>query len=272
MSGKKIKDPIYGYIELEKDIVYDIIDSAGFQRLRNVRQTSYAPLYPASLHNRFVHSIGVYHLGRMAFDALNKSMRYYQDIEKDSILGSLTGLFTEEEWARCRFLFELACLLHDFGHAPFSHTGEEFYEKSKSNVVMCVDEAAYKIRLQQANDEDKAAIQKELDNERRYDYLKHLVQLTDDIVFLLDGTREAPAEHEIMSCIAALETFGSNSTYFKNNIEKSFFFPLYHRFKLYQRGGEKENRLQRDGRRNLSHRKEKDANGLCHWSPPFLCH
>ena len=75
MSTKKFKDPIYGYIEIDEDIVHKIIDTATFQRLRNIRQTSYAPLYPASLHNRFVHSIGVYYLGRIAFDALERSVK-----------------------------------------------------------------------------------------------------------------------------------------------------------------------------------------------------
>ena len=42
-----------------------IIDTAGFQRLRRIIQTSYSPLYSSAVHNRFVHSMGVFHLGEI---------------------------------------------------------------------------------------------------------------------------------------------------------------------------------------------------------------
>lgn len=45
MGYKRFKDPIYGYIEIEDSIMQDVIDTACFQRLRYIRQTSYAPLY-----------------------------------------------------------------------------------------------------------------------------------------------------------------------------------------------------------------------------------
>jgi HD superfamily phosphohydrolase len=60
MNTKLIKDPVYGYLRIEKDEAIALIDSAEFQRLRNVRQTSYASVYPASVHNRFMHSLGVH--------------------------------------------------------------------------------------------------------------------------------------------------------------------------------------------------------------------
>ncbi len=74
MASKLIKDPIYGYVQIQQDIK-PIIDSPCFQRLRNVRQTSYAPLYPASVHNRFIHSIGVYHLGNVAFNSFKNTVK-----------------------------------------------------------------------------------------------------------------------------------------------------------------------------------------------------
>ena len=105
---KKFKDPIYGYIEVEDNIAHDIVDSACFQRLRSIRQTGYAPLYHASMHNRFIHSIGVYHLSKLVIKTLDK--------------------YTQDDFGfDIKRVFSLASLLHDVGHAPFSHTGEKFF-------------------------------------------------------------------------------------------------------------------------------------------------
>ena len=60
---KQVQDPIYGYIDIENEYI-PLIDSAEFQRLRNIRQTGYASLFPSALHNRFVHSLGVFYLYR----------------------------------------------------------------------------------------------------------------------------------------------------------------------------------------------------------------
>lgn len=113
-SYKRLKDPIYGYISIDKARTQIIIDSSAFQRLRHISQTSYTPLYSAALHNRFIHSIGVYHLGTIALASLKKN------ISKDgNIARSLTPNMEDD--------FLNACLLHDIGHSPFSHSGENFY-------------------------------------------------------------------------------------------------------------------------------------------------
>lgn len=70
MDSKRLKDPIYGYIEIPRRYMEEIVDTAAFQRLRRVIQTSYSPLYASAVHNRFVHSLGVYHLGEIAAETL----------------------------------------------------------------------------------------------------------------------------------------------------------------------------------------------------------
>lgn len=110
---KRIKDPIYGYIKIPVRYMTNIVDTAVFQRLRRIIQTSYSPLYSSAVHNRFVHSMGVFCLGELAAHQVMKEIKGKTDFS-----GNLEDIGE---------IFKLACLLHDVGHAPFSHTGEDFY-------------------------------------------------------------------------------------------------------------------------------------------------
>ncbi|MBQ3000840.1 MAG: HD domain-containing protein [Bacilli bacterium] len=133
---KKIKDPIYGYILINDDII-PLIDSPSFQRLRNVIQTSYTAVYPSTLHNRFTHSLGVYHLGKIAFNSLkNNSFDFLENID-NKIIDDLEKSFI------------LACLCHDLGHSPFSHTGEVFYNKEQISIELrdIIDNSDYTFDL-----------------------------------------------------------------------------------------------------------------------------
>lgn len=141
MSKKKmIRDPIYDYIEIETDFA-SLVDTAEFQRLRNIVQTGYQALYPSTFHNRFVHSLGVYFLGNKAIDFFWRNIQ--QDIPPAEIPEGI-----QKEWDRLRRTFLAACLLHDVGHSPFSHTGEKLYDKGvefvqelSSALNVTVDEA-----------------------------------------------------------------------------------------------------------------------------------
>ena len=112
---KKLKDPIYGYIKIPTELMQRVVDTAVFQRLRRVLQTSYAPLFSSAIHNRFVHSVGVYHLGCIASEQLKTEILEKNFLPKKDV----------EKYVHA---YRLTCLLQDVGHGPFSHTGENFYK------------------------------------------------------------------------------------------------------------------------------------------------
>lgn len=85
-SNKTIRDPMYGYIKIDYPFTV-LIDTEEFQRLRNIRQTGYQSLYPSALHNRFVHSLGVFHLGREAFHNLFYVYTTESNLRRQSDLG-----------------------------------------------------------------------------------------------------------------------------------------------------------------------------------------
>ena len=106
-DGPPIRIPLRGNVPAGP-AVRALIDTAPLQRLRGVRQLGLAHLvYPGGGHSRFEHSLGVYALGRMLLGHLfARSGRQH--------------LTPEDGYA-----FLAACLLHDVGHYPFSHTLEE---------------------------------------------------------------------------------------------------------------------------------------------------
>lgn len=119
IPGKKVfKDSVHGYINVPQCFVEHLIDTEVFQRLRNIDQTGMRVLYPNAKHDRFGHSLGVFHLGCKAVDALLENFynEDYWHIRSDS----KKLIF----WAKNKVLFLIACLLHDIGHAPFSHSLE----------------------------------------------------------------------------------------------------------------------------------------------------
>lgn len=121
------KDTVLGYISVPKAITGKIIDHKIFQRLHDVAQTGMEALYPSATHNRFCHSIGVYHLGKMAFENFRQNIKnqyrddlYYQVADNKGEAESI--------WDRWGLLFQMACLLHDCGHSPLSHSLEFLYD------------------------------------------------------------------------------------------------------------------------------------------------
>ena len=109
-SGLEIRDPIHGFIYREPH-EQEIVDSSTFQRLRRLRQLALANLvYPGANHTRFDHSLGAFHVaGRLA-------QRFGLDATETRLI-------------------RLAALLHDIGHAPFSHVSEPILKKHSGDKI-----------------------------------------------------------------------------------------------------------------------------------------
>lgn len=108
----QFRDPIHGFIEVT-DLECALIDSPPFQRLRNIKQlaTTYL-VYHGAEHTRFGHSLGVMYLVTRAFDTVTKKK---------------PELFDEKKRLWYRQILRLIALIHDLGHAPFSHASEELF-------------------------------------------------------------------------------------------------------------------------------------------------
>lgn len=102
---KIFNDPVYGFIKLPFEIIFDLIEHPYFQRLRRIKQLGLTHLvYPGALHTRFHHAMGAMHLMENAIE----------------ILRSKGHEITHEEAQGA----SIAILLHDIGHGPFSHALE----------------------------------------------------------------------------------------------------------------------------------------------------
>lgn len=102
---KIINDPVFGFINIQSELVFDLIEQPSFQRLRRIKQLGLSYLvFPGANHSRFEHALGATYLMRQAISVLR-----------------LKGIEISEEEAEA---VTVAILLHDIGHAPFSHVLE----------------------------------------------------------------------------------------------------------------------------------------------------
>ena len=102
---KLVNDPVYGFIAIPDDLIFDIIQHPYFQRLRRISQLGLTNLvYPGALHTRFHHALGAMHLMTIAIATIRRKGHEITVEEERGVL--------------------IAILLHDIGHGPFSHTLE----------------------------------------------------------------------------------------------------------------------------------------------------
>ena len=104
----EVRDPIHGAIGVTAREL-PVLDHPFVQRLRNILQMGFSQLpFPGAVHSRYIHAVGVMHLAGRAFDSAFAEHQFS----------------SKETRANYRQIVRLAGLLHDVGHAPFSHCSE----------------------------------------------------------------------------------------------------------------------------------------------------
>ncbi|MBP1915567.1 HD superfamily phosphohydrolase [Lederbergia galactosidilyticus] len=122
---KVFKDPVHRYVHVQDQIIWDLIGTKEFQRLRRIKQlgTTYLTFHGAE-HSRFNHSLGVYEIVRRIVDDVFQGRPEWNEDE--------------------RLLSLCAALLHDLGHGPFSHSFEKVYhtdhEQFTRSIILGVTE------------------------------------------------------------------------------------------------------------------------------------
>ena len=102
---KILNDPVYGFITIPTELLFDLVEHPYFQRLRRIKQLGLSEyVYPGALHTRFHHALGAMHLMGQAMQTLQSKGHRISDAECEAA--------------------QIAILLHDVGHGPFSHVLE----------------------------------------------------------------------------------------------------------------------------------------------------
>lgn len=137
MANKRkiINDPVFGFLSIPNELIYDVLQHPYVQRLNRIRQLGLSYLvYPGALHSRFGHSLGAMHLMHEAINSLR-----------------LKGVEITDEEATAAMI---AILLHDIGHGPFSHVLEHTlvdgvtHEDISLLMMERINEDLYKLRVE----------------------------------------------------------------------------------------------------------------------------
>lgn len=116
---KIVNDPVYGFVTIQSELLFQLIEHPLFQRLRRIRQLGLTSLvYPGALHTRFHHALGSMHLMTEAIETLKLKGIEISDTEAESA--------------------QIAILLHDIGHGPFSHSLEHSIVKGMTHEDLSV--------------------------------------------------------------------------------------------------------------------------------------
>ncbi len=132
----RIYDAVYGYIELD-EVEFALVNSPIFQRLHWIKQLGpLNTIFPSAQHSRFSHSIGVFHI-------MKKMIRHFEKKEKSRYYQKVAL----EDWRALVF----AALLHDIGHVPLSHIGEQVLARTCASSM---EEDSIDVKEKHANWKD----------------------------------------------------------------------------------------------------------------------
>lgn len=192
----EIRDPVHGSIQILDEEI-PIIRHDFFQRLRNIKQLGFSEyVFPGATHTRFIHSIGVMNVANLAFDRLFKPHLF------------------DKRFIKLKETFKLACLLHDVGHAPLSHSTESVMPMlSELNIPKEFLSKKDLLNDRQATHEDYTIksivdssfadafllVEQKFKVEKKY--IADLItgQLKDTDYFTIDGINYFPLLHQLVS-------------------------------------------------------------------------
>jgi HD superfamily phosphohydrolase len=122
-AALSVRDPIHGFVRAD-ELEAALINSRPLQRLRQIHQLGFTYLvFPGAEHSRFSHALGAMHLAGRVYDA---------------IAAKSAGVLDPDRRSRARRAVRAAALLHDLGHAPFSHSAEDLFEEGLDHEAMTV--------------------------------------------------------------------------------------------------------------------------------------
>lgn len=119
---KVFRDPLYGYIEVDYEVIAKLIDTKEVQRLRRILQLSgVSMVFQTAEHSRFTHALGCYQMANLVLQKVTGAAENLSDYEK--------------------LLFLITALLHDVGHGPYSHAFEAIlsvpHEEMSARIIEC---------------------------------------------------------------------------------------------------------------------------------------
>ena len=117
MLSKVFRDPLYGYVRVNEEIIDELINSTEFQRLRRIKQLcGVSMVFHMADHTRFSHSLGAYELAREVLEKVSDVNNALDDYEK--------------------LVFLCSALLHDVGHGPYSHSFEKIFKINHEQMTV----------------------------------------------------------------------------------------------------------------------------------------
>lgn len=155
---KVFRDPVFGYIHVEHQIIWDLVNTKEFQRLRKIHQLGgVAYVFHTANHTRFDHSLGTYHI----------ASRLVKEIEGLKELLGEKGVI----------LFLVTSLLHDIGHGSFSHAFEEVFgvNHEKYTIKIVLGDSEVNQVLTKYDPELPQAVASIMAKEERYVLIESLI-------------------------------------------------------------------------------------------------